>query len=68
MKLTVNGKPSEVDDGTTVSALVRDLGLTVRTVAVELNGEPVLREDYDDIRLEEGDVVEVVRPVQGGSR
>lgn len=68
MKLTVNGRPREVADGATVSDLVRDLGLTLRTVAVERNGEPVLREDYDHIRLEEDDVVEVVRPVQGGSQ
>lgn len=66
MRLQVNGRRREVDRGATVADLIADLGLRVRTVVVERNGEPVPRARFEDTRLEEGDVVEVVRPVQGG--
>lgn len=64
--MTANGKRMELPDGTTVLGLVRRLGLGPRSVVVERNGDPVRRSDYPDVRLEEGDRLEVVRPVQGG--
>ena len=67
MELFVNGKPYEVDEGATVAGLVDRLGFTVRNVVVERNGEPVARSAMRDTRLEPGDVLEVVRPVQGGA-
>lgn len=68
MELRVNGKAMEVPEGTTVHDLVERLGLRVTSVAVEHNGEPVQRTRYSAVVLEAGDVLEVVRPVQGGER
>jgi sulfur carrier protein len=68
VKLKVNGKPREVADGSTVADLVASLGFGRKQVVVEHNGEPVERERFADVTLASGDVIEVVRPVQGGSR
>ena len=37
MKVIVNGEPREVADGTTVAALIRELGLLKAACAAELN-------------------------------
>ncbi len=67
IRLVVNGKRREVPDGTTVSALISELGLRDRNVVVELNREPLDRGDYGSVRLASGDVIEIVRAVAGGS-
>lgn len=66
MRVTANGKPIELRDGASVVDLLAELGFTPRVVVVERNGEPVPRAEMEHIRLGEGDVLEIVRPVQGG--
>ncbi len=65
MTLTVNGKPLEVPDGTTVLQLVERHNLTPQRVAVELNRRLVRTEKYDTV-LNTGDEVEIVTFVGGG--
>ncbi|HVE92939.1 MAG TPA: sulfur carrier protein ThiS [Actinomycetota bacterium] len=66
MVVSANGKPIDVPEGCTVHRLIEMLGLGSRWVVVERNGQPVARSDFDTVRLEPGDALEVVRPVQGG--
>lgn len=66
MQVVSNGKPLEVDDGTTVDELLRRLGLGAKWVLVERNGEPVNRRDLASTLLEPGDRLELVRAVAGG--
>lgn len=66
MRIILNGKPAEIATNITISSLIVELGLGVRYVAVERNSVPVHRREFESTVLEEGDVVEVVRPVQGG--
>jgi sulfur carrier protein len=66
MKLTVNGKAHECPAGATVSALLEQLTLTGRRVAVERNGEIVPRSQHAAAALAEGDQIEVVVAVGGG--
>jgi sulfur carrier protein len=66
MEVVVNGKPREVPDGATVLDLVESLGFGRRQVVVEHNDEPLERARFSEVRLEAGDVVEVVRAVAGG--
>ena len=68
MRVKVNGKDRDVSAGSTIAALVASLGFGKRQVVVEHNGEPVERERFAEVTLAVGDVIEVVRPVQGGSR
>ena len=66
MKLTVNGKAHECPFETTVSALLEQLALTGRRVAVERNGDIVPRSQHAETVLAEGDQIEIVVAVGGG--
>jgi sulfur carrier protein len=66
MQLTVNGRSSEVPDGTTLPALIESLGLRVGSVVVEHNGTALLRSELPAVQLADGDRLELVRAVAGG--
>jgi thiamine biosynthesis protein ThiS len=65
MRIQVNGEPREVA-AATVLALVEELGLNVRKVAVERNLEIVPRSLHGATALCDGDRIEVVQFVGGG--
>ena len=62
----VNGRDRPLADGETLAALLERLGLGARYALVERNGEPVERDRYGEVRLEDGDRLVVARPVAGG--
>ena len=66
MLLTVNGRPSEVPDDTTLPALLDALGLRAGSVVVEHNGTALLRAELSAAVLRDGDRLELVRAVAGG--
>ncbi len=66
MRVTANGKAYELPSARTVAEFIRDRGLYPQFVVVELNGEPLERRRYDEVRLEDGDRIELVRAVAGG--
>ena len=66
MTITVNGQPREVAEALTVAALIADHKLTPDKVAIELNRRLLKREKYDT-PLKNGDTVEIVTFVGGGS-
>ena len=53
-------------DGATVGDLLAQLGWAKRTVAVEHNGEALIRSDHPRVVLHDGDVLEIVKAVAGG--
>jgi sulfur carrier protein len=65
MRIQLNGEDREVA-ATTILALVRELSLDVRKVAVERNLEIVPRSLHADTPVTEGDRIEVVQFVGGG--
>ena len=66
MRVTANGDPIDVPDGSTVDDLLAAMGLGGRWVLVERNGEPVERRHLCSTLLAEGDRLELVRAVAGG--
>ncbi len=66
ISLTINGQPRQLEAPMTVAAYLRSLGLDRRFIAVARNGDVVDRQEFDRVTLQEGDRVEVVRPVGGG--
>jgi thiamine biosynthesis protein ThiS len=66
VRIEVNGDSREVEDGTTVGALVRLLTGAPERLAVELNREVVRRALWEETALSEGDKIEVVHFVGGG--
>ncbi|MEO6093253.1 MAG: sulfur carrier protein ThiS [Novosphingobium sp.] len=66
LALTVNGEPRRIVAGATIAALVAQLGLDPRKVAVERNGVIVPRSTLGEAMLGDGDVLEIVHFVGGG--
>lgn len=64
--LTVNGKPRELRSELLLPALLEQLGVDRRLVAVAHNGDVIPRDGYDVVRLRNGDTIEIVRMVGGG--
>ena len=64
--LTVNGHERTLSGEPTLPALLTDLGVDRRMIAVAHNGEVIPRATYDDVTLQDGDRIEVVRMVGGG--
>jgi thiamine biosynthesis protein ThiS len=67
MKLTINGESRDFPDGLTLAALVTRLGMKEDRVAVELNLEIAPRGNWEATVLKEGDKLEIVHFVGGGS-
>lgn len=67
MRVTVNQKPVEIGDGPTIRTLLADKEMPDRSVVVAVNGDVVRREEWDSCRITEGDEVEIVHAVAGGS-
>ncbi len=68
MKLQVNGEEHSYAGASTLAALIEQLGMRADRVAVELNREIVARERWSATELREGDRLEIVHFVGGGSR
>lgn len=66
MKLLVNGEAREVGNPLTVDALVDELELERRGLAVAVNGEVVPRSTWGGQDLVDGDQVEILTIAQGG--
>jgi thiamine biosynthesis protein ThiS len=68
MKLRINGEEREFSiSSLTLAALVETLGMKPDRVAVELNRDIVPRNLWAETTLNEGDRLEVVHFVGGGS-
>jgi sulfur carrier protein len=66
VRVTANGEPFDLAGGVTMAGFIRERGLDPRYVVVERNGEPVGRDRYEELILEDGDRLELVRAVAGG--
>jgi thiamine biosynthesis protein ThiS len=65
--LRLNGETREVPAGWTLSDLLRDLKLDPRLIVVERNREIIRdRQAFDEVTLQERDVLELVHFVGGG--
>jgi len=64
--LTLNGERRLLSGPVTVAALLADLGLDRRKVAVERNETIVPRSLYDSTALATGDTLEIVHFIGGG--
>ncbi|HEX6213076.1 MAG TPA: sulfur carrier protein ThiS [Methylomirabilota bacterium] len=67
LRISVNGKPMEVEAGLTVEDLLTRLAVKREYTAVAINRDVVRKADYATLTLAEGDRVEIVRPMGGGA-
>lgn len=67
LNIVVNGNDTHVAEGSVISDLIKSLGLNAQRLAVELNKRIVRRAEWDSTTISEGDRVEIVHFVGGGS-
>jgi len=65
MKLVLTGQDREVR-ATQVEELVAELGLPLAAALVEHNGTALLRSEWAESKLRNGDRFEIIRMVAGG--
>ncbi|MBI5329693.1 MAG: sulfur carrier protein ThiS [Betaproteobacteria bacterium] len=66
MSLLVNGHAHQFPAPLTIAELLESLGLTGKRVAVDRNGEIVPKSQHADVRVADGDQLEIVVAVGGG--
>jgi sulfur carrier protein len=64
--IEVNGKPFKCEANFTVREYLDSLDLQVPHIAVAHNGMVLARARFSEVRLADGDKLEIVRPVGGG--
>ena len=64
--VSINGEPRQLPSDTSVAALIEEMGLTGKRVALERNGEIVPRSAFATQSLFAGDKLEIVVAVGGG--
>ena len=67
MRLTINGEDKIYDETLTVEMLLGKIGLDSKKVAIERNLEIVPKSAYTQINLTDGDRLEIVHFIGGGS-
>jgi thiamine biosynthesis protein ThiS len=66
VNLTVNGEGRQAPDGTTLSSLVKSLGLKREALVAEVNRAIVPPDGGGDLPLKDGDRIELIQFVGGG--
>ena len=64
--IEVNGERRSIAAGSSVAAMLREIGVDPRKVAVERNLEVVPRSTLEDVPVNDGDAFEIVHFVGGG--
>ena len=66
LTIRLNGEPYDIAGPVSISALLADLDIDPRIVAVEHNVTVIKRQHYETTMIGEGDEIEIVRFVGGG--
>ena len=66
MNIIINGKESEVAEGSTVAQLLENLQIPTAGTAVACNDKVVRKALHEETVLQAGDRVEIIRAVAGG--
>ena len=66
LSIVLNGTPKTLENVTTISDLLAQLGYQGKRVAVEQNGQIVPRSHHEQTQIQSGDQLEIVVAVGGG--
>lgn len=66
MEIIVNGDKVHCEEGITLEQLIENLGYQKNRIAVEVNGEIVVKDRYEACTLGPADRLEIVTFVGGG--
>jgi thiamine biosynthesis protein ThiS len=67
LRIQVNGESQEIPEGSSLEDLVKRLSLPAVRIAIELNRNVARRTEWANTILSEGDRIEIVHFVGGGS-
>jgi sulfur carrier protein len=67
IRITVNGKPREIERAVDLPALLAAFEINPRLVAVAINGDVIPKSEYASAYVRAGDELEIVRMVGGGA-
>ena len=65
-KIQLNGDPYEINGRTNLNELLNKLKIQKNKVAIEVNGEIVQKDKYQNLFLRKDDTVEIVHFIGGG--
>ncbi len=66
INVTINGATRQFPQSTSIAAMIEEMGLTGKRIALERNGAIVPRSSFAAEQLADGDKLEVVVAVGGG--
>lgn len=66
MNIELNNSPYEIEEGTTLAVLAKQLNLADQGVAIAINYQVISRDLWVDTIINEGDQLMVVKAVSGG--
>lgn len=65
MKVTINNKERDIPDNITVAEMLKHLEMRSKT-SVWVNGYQLLLKEYDGFKINENDVIKVLKIIGGG--
>ncbi len=66
MKVFVNGETKEIASELSLSELLKHFSLPDERIAIELNKEVVRKKDWETIKINDADKIEIIHFVGGG--
>ena len=66
IKIKINGKIKSIPNNYKVSNLLRDINISLKKVAIELNQEIIDKKKIDKMILKKNDKIEIVHFIGGG--
>jgi len=66
MKVIVNGEDRDIQEDSTIEALISTLGIKVKVMAIAVNMEIVKKDDWGSFIIQDGDKIELLHFVGGG--
>ncbi len=66
IKVVINGEKRITNSNLTLKGLLNELELVQERVAVEVNMKVIPRQNYDSIKIDNGDKIEIIQLVGGG--
>lgn len=66
MKIIVNGETKEIAENLNLTGLLENLSLPDQRIAIELNKEVVRKKDWETIKINDADKIEIIHFVGGG--
>lgn len=66
MKITINGQPKDFEAPLNLYDVIEQEDMVGMLIAIAQNGEFIPKSNYKTTPISEGDLIEIVAPMQGG--